>query len=154
MLVHPLGELRRAHQAGLHRDVGEVRGGDDLLVAVYRRRETAEHGDDLDHDRRPPSLRWALALPTVCLIGALSCCSLIGSAGGKMLSYIARASRIKRARSRSDFGENRTTSPICALRMVGCAAGHQVIHSGSAQGADRASALAASTCEAFTARRS
>jgi hypothetical protein len=24
MLLHPLGELRRAHQAGLHRDVSEV----------------------------------------------------------------------------------------------------------------------------------
>ncbi len=114
MLVHPLGELRRAHQAGLHRDVGEVRGGDDLLVAICRRRETAEHGDDRDHDRRSPSLRRALAPPTVCLIGALSCCSLTGSAGGKMLSYIARASRIKRARSRSDFGENRTISPMFA----------------------------------------
>src|SRR5215471_7724066 len=48
MLAHPLGELRRAHQAGLHRDVGEVRRGDDLLVAICRRRETAEYSDDLD----------------------------------------------------------------------------------------------------------
>ena len=61
MLLHPLGELRRAHQAGLHRDVSEVRGGDGLLVAICRRGETAEHGDDLYHDRRTPSLRWALA---------------------------------------------------------------------------------------------
>jgi len=61
MLLHPLGELRRAHQTGLHRDVSEVRGGDGLLVAICRRGETAEHGDDLDHDRRTPSLRWALA---------------------------------------------------------------------------------------------
>jgi hypothetical protein len=30
-------------------------------VAICRRGETAEHGDDLDHDRRTPSLRWALA---------------------------------------------------------------------------------------------
>jgi hypothetical protein len=44
----------------------------------------------------------------------LSCCSLTGSAGGKILSYIARASRIRRARSRSDFGINRITSPIVA----------------------------------------
>ena len=36
MLLHPLGELRRAHQAGLHRDVSEVRGGDGLLVAICR----------------------------------------------------------------------------------------------------------------------
>ncbi len=57
MLLHPLGELRRAHQAGLHRDVSEVRGGNGLLVAICRRGETAEHGDDLDHDRRTPSLR-------------------------------------------------------------------------------------------------
>jgi hypothetical protein len=57
MLVHPLGELRRAHQAGLHRDIGKVRGGDGLLVANCRRRETTEHGDYLDHDKRPPSLR-------------------------------------------------------------------------------------------------
>jgi hypothetical protein len=37
MLLHPLGELRGAHQAGLHRDVSEVRGGDGLLVAICRR---------------------------------------------------------------------------------------------------------------------
>ena len=61
MLLHPLGELRRAHQAGLHRDVSEVRGGDGLLVAICRRGETAEYGDDLDHDRKIPWLRWALA---------------------------------------------------------------------------------------------
>src|SRR5229473_6717288 len=65
MLLHPLGELRRAHQAGLHRDVREVRGGDGLLAAICRRGETAEHGDDLDHDRRTPSLRWVLAPLTV-----------------------------------------------------------------------------------------
>src|ERR1700675_2702063 len=57
MLLHPLGELRRAHQAGLDRDVSEVRGCDGLLVAICRRGETAEHGDDLDHDRRTSSLR-------------------------------------------------------------------------------------------------
>ena len=44
----------------------------------------------------------------------LSCCSMTGSVGGKMLSYIERASRIKRARSRSDFVTNRITSPIFA----------------------------------------
>src|ERR1700716_2643989 len=57
MLLHPLGELRRAHPAGLHRDVSEVRCGDGLLAAIRRRGETAEHGDDLDHDRTTPSLR-------------------------------------------------------------------------------------------------
>ena len=57
MLLHPLGELRRAHQAGLHRDLSEVRGGDGLLVAIRRRGETTEHGDDLDHDRTTPSTR-------------------------------------------------------------------------------------------------
>ena len=64
MLLHPIGELGRAHQAGLHRDVSEVRGGDSLLVAICRRGKTAEHGDDLDHERAP-SLRWALAPLTV-----------------------------------------------------------------------------------------
>ena len=59
MLLHPVGKLRRSHQAGLHRDVGEVRGGDGLFVAICRRGETAQHGDDLDYDRRPPSLRLA-----------------------------------------------------------------------------------------------
>ena len=34
------------------------------------------------------------------------------SASGNMLSYIARASLMRRARSSSDFGTNRTTSPI------------------------------------------
>jgi hypothetical protein len=34
MLLHPLSQLRRAHQAGLHRDVSEVRGGHGLLVAI------------------------------------------------------------------------------------------------------------------------
>jgi hypothetical protein len=42
-------------------------------------------------------------------------CSLTASVGGNMLSYIARASRVKRARSSSDFGTNRKTSPMCAL---------------------------------------
>jgi hypothetical protein len=44
-------------------------------------------------------------------------CSLAGSAGGNMRSYAARASRIRRARSRSDFGINRTTSLMCAPRL-------------------------------------
>jgi hypothetical protein len=34
MLIHPVGELRCAHQAGLHRDLCEVRRGDSLLVAI------------------------------------------------------------------------------------------------------------------------
>ena len=34
------------------------------------------------------------------------------SASGNMLSYIARASLIRRARSSSDFGTNRITSPM------------------------------------------
>src|ERR1700742_615992 len=65
MLLHPVGELRRAHQAGLHRDAGEIRGGDGLLVAICRRGEAAEHGDDLDHERITPLLRWAWAPLTV-----------------------------------------------------------------------------------------
>jgi hypothetical protein len=50
MLAHPRGELRRAHQAGLHRDVGEVRGGYGLLMAICRGGEAAKHCDDLNHD--------------------------------------------------------------------------------------------------------
>jgi hypothetical protein len=111
MVLHPLGELRRAHQAGLHRDVGEVRSGDGLLVAICRGGETAEHGDDSDHESAP-SVRWTLAPLTVRPTDPLSCSSLAGSAGGKMLSYAARAARIRRARSRSDFEINRITSPI------------------------------------------
>jgi len=44
-------------------------------------------------------------------------CSLIGTDGGNMLSYMARASRTKRARSSSDFGINRMTSPIFAPNL-------------------------------------
>jgi hypothetical protein len=53
MLFHPLGHLRRAHQTGLDRDVSEVRRGDGLLATFRRRSETAEHGDDLDHENTP-----------------------------------------------------------------------------------------------------
>jgi hypothetical protein len=63
MLLHPLRELRRAHQARLHRDLSEVRGGDGLLAAICRRRETAEHGDDLDHDGKMPWLQWRWRRP-------------------------------------------------------------------------------------------
>ena len=52
------------------------------------------------------------------LTGALFCFSLTGSAGGKMLSYIARASRIRRARSRSDFGTNRIIRPYSLQTLV------------------------------------
>lgn len=44
-------------------------------------------------------------------------CSLSASAGGKMLSYLARASRIKRARSSSALGTNRMTSPMCCSKI-------------------------------------
>ena len=53
ILLHPLRKLRRAYQAGLHRDISEVGGGDGLLVAICRRRQTAEHGNDLDHEQAP-----------------------------------------------------------------------------------------------------
>jgi len=85
MVLHPIGELRRAHQTGLHRNVSEVRGGDSLLVAICRGGETAEHCDDLDHEKTP-SLHWALAPLTYELWVPLSRCSLTGSAGGKTLS--------------------------------------------------------------------
>ena len=54
MLLHPFGKLRRAYQAGLHRDVSEVGGGDGLLVAICRRRQAAEHGNDLNHEKASP----------------------------------------------------------------------------------------------------
>ncbi|KGJ65665.1 hypothetical protein BJA5080_02310 [Bradyrhizobium diazoefficiens SEMIA 5080] len=81
MLVHPFGKLRRAHHAGLHRNVGEVRRGDDLLVTIGGRGEAAKHGNDLDHDRFS-----TLPPPTARPIVVVSCRSLTGSAGGKMLS--------------------------------------------------------------------
>ena len=49
--------------------------------------------------------------------GVLSSCSPVASTDGKMLSYIARASRTKRARSSSDFGINRMTSPMCGSEI-------------------------------------
>jgi hypothetical protein len=45
---------------------------------------------------------------------------LTESAGGKMLSYVARASRMRRARSRSGFEMNRMTSPILAPNLYAC----------------------------------
>jgi len=52
--------------------------------------------------------------PVVSPLPGVSCGrSLTASVGGKMLSYIARASRIKRSRSRSDFEINPTISPNC-----------------------------------------
>src|SRR3954451_20583000 len=76
MLVHPLGELWCAHQAGLHRDLGEVRRGDDLLVTTGPRGEATKYGNNLDHERLLPSLRRGLAPVS----------SPAGSFGGKMLS--------------------------------------------------------------------
>ena len=107
----PLSEWRCAHLAGLHRDVSEVRGGDGLLVAI-----SAEHGDDRDHDRSS-SPRWTSGPMRIWLADALSRCSRTGSDGEKTLSYVARASRIRRARSRSDFGTNRITSPVFLLSL-------------------------------------
>src|SRR6516162_1935714 len=111
MLLHPVGKLRRAHQARLHRDVSEIRGGDEPLVAISRRRQTAEHGDDLDHEK-DSSLLWPMPLR---LAVAPSCRLLTGSVGGKTLSYIARASRMRRTRSRSDLETNRKNSSILSL---------------------------------------
>jgi hypothetical protein len=112
MLLHPIGELRRPHEAGLYRDVSEVRGGDGLLVAICRRGQTAEHRDDLDHETIL-LLRQTLA-PLTALTVTVSGCSLTASCGGKMPSYFARASRIGRARPRSYFGMYRITSPMFA----------------------------------------
>ena len=60
-------------------------------------------------------------------------CSPAASFGGKILSYIVRASRMSRSRSSSDFETNPTISPICnsfrrskprSLALVGSLAGH------------------------------
>ena len=52
--------------------------------------------------------------------------SLAVSVGGKMLSYIARASRMRRTRSSSDFETNPTISAICtSLVRHGPACLHQ-----------------------------
>ena len=66
MLCHPLGELRSADHAGLHRNVSKVRTRDGLLVAISRRGETAEHGDDLDHESTIPSLRCGARAASSC----------------------------------------------------------------------------------------
>ena len=42
--------LSAAASQALYGDVGEVRGRDRLLLAICRRGETAEPGDDFDHD--------------------------------------------------------------------------------------------------------
>src|SRR5262245_22435674 len=89
MIPHPISELWRAYQAGLHRDLSELRGGDGLLVASCRRRKTAEHGDDADHERTP-SLPSAFVPPILRPTRAMSF-SLRGGADGKTLSYIAQA---------------------------------------------------------------
>jgi hypothetical protein len=66
------------------------------MVATCRRGETAAHGDDLDHDGRPPSLRWAPAADRM-IYQCRVLCSLTGSSGGKTPSYVARALRATRA---------------------------------------------------------
>jgi hypothetical protein len=87
-------------------------------VATYRRRKTTEHCDDLDHEKGL-SLHWALAPPTLRVAGAPSCRSLTGSAAGKTLSYIARASLMRRTRSRSDCEINRKNSSIfCPFHFI------------------------------------
>jgi hypothetical protein len=48
---------------------------------------------------------------------ARSGCPPTSSFGGKMLSYIARASPMSRSRSSSDFETNPTISPICTSLM-------------------------------------
>ena len=53
MLLHPVGKLRCSHHAGLYRNVSEVRRSDGLLVAIRRRGEAAEHGDNLNQEKVP-----------------------------------------------------------------------------------------------------
>jgi hypothetical protein len=45
MLLHPLGELRRAHQAGLYRDVRKVGHPDELFTTGVRRGQRAKNRD-------------------------------------------------------------------------------------------------------------
>jgi hypothetical protein len=66
---HPRRPVGRGAGQGRGRELGcgpscrialrlrEARGDDGLLVAIRRRGETAEHGDDLDHDRSTAWLR-------------------------------------------------------------------------------------------------
>lgn len=51
ILLHPLGELGRAHHARLHRYLGEIRAGNGPLTAISRKRKAAEHGDNCDQER-------------------------------------------------------------------------------------------------------
>lgn len=62
------------------------------------------------------SFRWNGPIRSDCVsvAGSLTGRSPIASVGGKMLSYIARASRMRRIRSRSVLETNPTISPICA----------------------------------------
>jgi hypothetical protein len=56
MLLHPFGELRRAHQAGAQREISKVGGGDDKLAAVRGRGQTAQYRNDLYQFQTPPSI--------------------------------------------------------------------------------------------------
>src|SRR6266704_3131280 len=92
-------------------DVGQIPTSAKHQAQAPSRREGARGAaEDLTLRRQP----LADVLKTYCL---KSRSSLIGTAGGNMLSYMARASRTKRARSSSGFGINRMTSPIFAPNL-------------------------------------
>ena len=89
---------------------GVARPGLRLIPAGAMAPPATRSGFTLPVDRRRRAARLA-AHPL------RSCCALpTASSDGNMLSYIARASRIKRARSSSDLGTKRMTSPMGALQ--------------------------------------
>ena len=79
--------------------------------------QTMFMGGELEHSRNAVTTsvaQMSVGSADRMVIGLLSRCSLPESDDGKTLSYTARASRIRRIRSRSAFGINRITSPIFA----------------------------------------
>ncbi len=112
MVAKPSGPEPRRN--GRHRYEGLLGGipADRRQIATRSHQLRARCRGRSNLPKRQP---LADVLKTYCL---KSRCSLIGTAGGNMLSYMARASRTKRARSSSGFGINRMTSPIFAPNLI------------------------------------
>ena len=60
MLLHPFGELRRAHQARARREISKVGGGDGKLAAVTGRGQTTQYRSDFDQISDPAFHRVAV----------------------------------------------------------------------------------------------
>jgi hypothetical protein len=45
MVLHPIGQLRRAHQTSCHREIAQAGRNDALEVAIGRNREATKEGD-------------------------------------------------------------------------------------------------------------